>query len=73
MIFKATVTQFSSLTGNVKLVGKTCELGLLTPRVRHRRWSRVWGVTDSDVFLEELPGSYDSPKLTLVGKWFRDR
>ncbi|KHG17740.1 hypothetical protein F383_10424 [Gossypium arboreum] len=45
MIFKATMTQISSLSGNVKLVGAICGFGLLTPRVRHRRWSRVRGVT----------------------------
>ncbi|KHG21695.1 hypothetical protein F383_08318 [Gossypium arboreum] len=41
--------QFSSLPGNVKLVGAISGFGLLTPRVRHRQRSRVRGVTFSGI------------------------
>ena len=48
MIFKATVMQLASLSGNFKMNCISClsnELSPLTPRVRLRRQSRVRGVT----------------------------
>ena len=50
MIFKATVMQLASLSGNFKMNCMSClfnELSPLTPRVRLRQRSRVWGVTPS--------------------------
>ena len=47
MIFKVTVTQLASSSGNLKWIVQLSDLSLLTPRVRLRQRSRVRGVTET--------------------------